>query len=575
MTLRPHGGTPATKNLIQTNSKILLFKAFLFIVAGLCTGLASANAATLPIHGWVPEGSGTVQLFRINNLTGENEKLLEETSPGGSGSFHLRIPEGIPLRLITTFPSSCKKVKRSRPSYSALVLPWTLKKNRNRVSLSFQSTARDRMTVFIHSRSPEQKGSWHQALKKANWEMDHIFGPVGMPTRKQHGTGRAEQAVLTILAGWRGGNPWEWGAALAEDLSDFKMDGKMGQSTIALCKRPIPAISGTVLWRSAVRVAMAEKPRILSRMGATRVEHSSLMVGLLAPPPAEKWVTLPEMPTPRDSVLVVGGIHNHPVVVGGEALQGVSNAVESWNPDTHRWVKLPSYPLNVSYAAGTTLPDGRIFVTGGFNSDGFTGSSYLYLPESHRWIGVSTDPVPRAGASSVLLPDGSVLVTGGETAGGITQATERFIVKQNRWVKDPDAPEGRLGGISALMPDGRILVLGGLLKTGGITGEGRYYNADTHEWEEKSPPEPTPRLYGTAAVMPDGTLFVLDGFNRTGVLQSVDSYNPRLNHWTTGHPPDLVRRKETGATVLDDGSLFVVGGEDPSGTSVGTATRFH
>ncbi|MHB1286046.1 MAG: Kelch repeat-containing protein [Leptospirales bacterium] len=575
MTLPPHRGHPVTTTPIRVSGRILLFQALFIIAACLCAGTASANGAPLPIRGWVPEGSGTVQLYRINTLTGENGKLLEETSPGQSGSFHFRLPEGIPLRLTTTFPSSCMRGEGSSPTYSALILPWTLTKGRNRISLSFQSTARDRMTVFIHSRSPGQKGSWHQALKKANWEMDHIFGPVGIPTRTQTGTGRAEQAVLTFLAGWRGGNSWEWGDALAADLADSKMDGKVGGSTIALCQRPIPAISGTVLWRSAALMVLAENPRILSKMGATRIEHSSHMVGLLAPPPTGKWVTVPEMPTPRDSVLVVSGPNNHPVVIGGEALQGVSNAVESWNPSTHQWVKFPSYPMSVSYAAGTTLPDGRIFVTGGFNSDGFTGSSYMYLPQTHQWIGVSSDPVPRAGSSAVLLPDGSVLVTGGETASGITNLTERFIAQKNRWVKDPDAPEGRLGGISALMPDGRVLVLGGLLKTGGITGEGRYYNTRTHRWEGKSPPAPTSRLYGTGAVMPDGTLFVLDGFNRTGVLQSVDSYNQRLNHWSTGHPPDLVRRKETGATVLDDGSLFVVGGEDPSGTSVGTATRFH
>ena len=75
--------------------------------------------------------------------------------------------------------------------------------------------------------------------------------------------------------------------------------------------------------------------------------------------------------------------------------------------------------------------------------------------------------------------------------------------------------------------------------------------------------------------MPDGTLFVLDGFNRTGVLQSMDSYDPRIKRWKTGLPPDLIRRKETGAAVLDDGSLLVVGGEDPVGTSVGNATLFH
>lgn len=555
--------------------QIILLQALWIATSILHAGPASATATTLPIGGWTPRGSETVQVYRIDSLTGKNEKLLETVPSSRTGAFRLRIPVGIPVRLVSPVPSSCRN-KNGSLAYSALLLPGTFgNEARRSISINFQSTARDRMSVFIHSRYPGQKGSWHRAFKKANWQIDLIFGSMHPGRRHPARTGRAEQAVLGTIAGWRGGNSWEWGAALASDLADSTLDGKTGTKAVAFCGRAIPSITGTVLWRSAVLTVLSARHRGFSSQGAFRLDHSSRMVGLLAPRPDGRWVDLPPMPTPRDSLLIVNGMDNHPVVIGGEAPQGVSNAVEAWNPGRHRWDRLPSYPLSVSYAAGTAFPDGRIFVTGGFNSDGFTGASYLYIPKSRRWIGVASDPVPRAGAAAVFLPDGDILVTGGETGNGITNLTERFIPGVNRWVRDPGAPEGRLGGVSALMPDGRVLVLGGLLKTGGITGEGRYYNPKKHEWEEKAPPDPTARLYGTGALMPDGTLFVLDGFNRTGVLQSMDSYDPRIKRWKTGLPPDLIRRKETGAAVLDDGSLLVVGGEDPVGTSVGNATLFH
>ncbi|MHB8543058.1 MAG: Kelch repeat-containing protein [Leptospirales bacterium] len=539
---------------------------------------ASAAETGFQLDGWAPEAGKTIRIYQIDPNTGQNGNILDTIPAGKKGAFHLVLPTRpkLPVRLQMQFPSSCGKVNPS-PVYSALILPENpFDRTGSPISIGFQSTLRDQMTVFIHSRHPEERHAWTLSSVEAKRRLDLIFGSTTLDRTNPVPIDRADQIILSIIAGWLGGSSWDWGFALARDLSDSRADGQTGDHhPLVLCNRPVPPIAGTVFWRKAVLTALAKKRSQLSPENQIRLAHSAERIGLFAPKPSGIWKTLPPMPTPRDSILVVSGPNVPPTVIGGEAPRGVSNAVERWYPAKRLWDPLAPYPLSVSYAAGTALPDGRIFVTGGFNSDGFTGASYLYLPGTGRWTAVAPDPVPRAGASAVLLPDGEILVTGGETGNGITNLTARFNVDNNRWYPEAGAPEGRIGGVSALMPDGRVLVLGGLLKTGGITGVGRYYNPRTRRWEETTPPAPTARLYGTGSLMPDGTLVFLDGFNRTGVQNSMDSFDPVLRKWKTALPPDLVRRKETGSAVLEEGSLFVVGGEVPDGTSVGKATLFH
>ncbi|MHB1934265.1 MAG: hypothetical protein ACYCR5_07790, partial [Leptospirillum sp.] len=105
------------------------------------------------------------------------------------------------------------------------------------------------------------------------------------------------------------------------------------------------------------------------------------------------------------------------------------------------------------------------------------------------------------------------------------------------------------------------------------TNRGFFYHPRSRTWSD-APPSPTPRLYATAALLPDGSLMVLDGFNRSGVLDSADVLGPD-HRWKTFASRDMVKRKETGAALLPDGSLMLVGGEDPSGNSIGVATRLH
>ena len=522
------------------------------------------------LSGWAPLPRTNVQIYRINPKTGRNMGLLDIRKTDRKGFFRFRPSRRFPTRLLWFAPPDRCSSGGPSASYSAVVLsPPT---NDATVRVDFVDSTKDRRaTSEYHAKKGRR--SWSSFYPQASRWTDRTLGVEGKAFSLREGPLPFER-ILGELAGWRGGKAWDAGSVLAEDLTDGRLDGRKNLRPLVFCGQTTPALLGTTEWREAVwleagRQGFLEDPvrkQLLFRT-ITRFER-------LAPGPGRQWDFLPAMPTERDSVLVVGGPGVPPTVIGGETNQGISAAVERYDPDHRRWTALPSYPLGVAYASGVALPGGKIFVTGGFNSQGFTNRSFLFDPHVRKWVPVATAPVSRAASTAVLLPDSEILVTGGEDDKGLTARTDRYDLRKNRWIREKDAPLGRIGGVSAFLPDGRVWVGEGLVSTGGITGKGFFYDPESRRWST-APAAPTPRLYPAEAVLPDGRVIVLDGLNRTGVLDTADLFDPVKNTWTLLGSRDRIRRKETGAALLGDGSLLLVGGEDASGNSVGTATRLH
>lgn len=542
-----------------------LLASLLFLLSHNPEALANSR----PLAGWVPLAGSFVQIYRMNPDNGENTELLEIRRADRHGFIHFTPSRRYPTRLLWFAPSGHCAVNGSPASYSAVVLGTAA--SAGPVRIDFASTLRDNRALFLF-RKQNHRQSWSSLYPSAVRWTNSIFGRKAN-IRRSGRVFSANERVLARLAGWNGGKAWDTGSVLAQDLSDGKADGRSDGRPLTLCGYPAPAVLGTSYWREAVWEVTAGRHTALTTSQKKRLERTSIRVGRLANRLGGRWEKVLPMPTGRDSVLVVSSPSVPPTVIGGETNQGISSAVERYDPITRRWIRLPSYPLGVAYASGVALPDGKIFVTGGFNSQGFTNHSYVFHPRSGKWEPVANAPVERAASTSVLLPDGEILVTGGEDNHGVTARTDRYDIARNHWRREIDAPVGRLGGVGALLPDGTVWIGEGSLKTGGITDRGFFYNPRSRTWAE-APPSPTPRLYATAALLPDGSLMVLDGFNRSGVLDTADILGP--NHrWKTFVSKDLVKRKETGAALLPDGSLLLVGGEDPSGNSIATATRLH
>lgn len=528
---------------------------------------ASAKSRTLV--GWVPLPGSFVQIYRIDPKNGENTGLLEIHRSDRDGFIRFTPSRRYPTRLLWFAPFGHCAVNGSPASYSAVVLDPAA--SAGPVRINFASTLQDDRALFLF-RHKNHRQSWSSLYPSAVRWTNSIFGR----TAKIRRAGRVlsgNERVMDRLARWNGGKAWDTGSVLAQDLSDGIADGRSDGRPLTLCGHPSPAVLGTSYWREAVWEVTARRHTDLTPSQKKRLEKTSIRVGRLAHGLAGRWEKVVSMPTGRDSVLVVSSPSVLPTVIGGETNQGISSAVERYDPATRSWVRLPSYPLGVAYASGVALPDGKIFVTGGFNSQGFTDHSYVFHPHSGKWEPVANAPVERAASTSILLPDGEILVTGGEDNHGVTARTDRYDIARNLWRREKDAPVGRLGGVGVLLPDGTVWTGEGSLKTGGITDRGFFYNPRSRTWSD-APPSPTPRLYATAALLPDGSLMVLDGFNRSGVLDSADVLGPD-HRWKTFSSRDLVKRKETGAALLPDGSLMLVGGEDPSGNSIGIATRLH
>ncbi|AIA31607.1 Kelch repeat-containing protein [Leptospirillum ferriphilum] len=544
-----------------------LFLLTLVLLANSSKGFAQSQET---LTGWAPLPVTPVEIFRVNPETGKNRDLIDIRTTDKRGFFQFRRPRHTPLRLLWFAPLDPCSLNGQSASYSAVVLPSFSGSTPFRID--FESSAKDQRTRFLYRLKKGQQ-SWSSLYTHSSRWFDGVFGDE-QKVISPDAEASPFESVLYLISLWNGGHSWNAGSVLAEDVSDGLLDGRSDKRPLVYCGQTLPALLGTVDWREAVWQEVGNRKSRLSAIQKRFLLRTALRVGQMAPDPGHIWKSLPPMPTERDSVLVVGGPGIPPTVIGGETNQGISTAVERYIPEDRRWIPLPSYPLGVAYASGVALPGGRIFVTGGFNSQGFTRLSFLFDPHRQKWIRLRDAPVARAASTAVLLPDGEILVTGGEDEKGMTAKTERFNLQKNRWIREKDAPLARIGGVSAFLPDGRVWIGEGLVSSGGITGQGFFYEPDTRRWTP-APVAVTPRLYPAAAVLPDGKVLVLDGLNRTGVLDTGDLFDPRKNTWSTFPASDLIRRKETGAALLNDGSLLLVGGEDASGNSVGTATRLQ
>ena len=83
--------------------------------------------------------------------------------------------------------------------------------------------------------------------------------------------------------------------------------------------------------------------------------------GLAVQADASRWVTIAPMPTQRDSLAAALGSDGRIYALGGNALDGVSSAVEAYDPRRDAWMKDTPLPSPRADLAAVSARDGRIY----------------------------------------------------------------------------------------------------------------------------------------------------------------------------------------------------------------------
>jgi len=198
-------------------------------------------------------------------------------------------------------------------------------------------------------------------------------------------------------------------------------------------------------------------------------------------PRADKWVSLPDMPTARAglaSAIVGGSIY----AIGGrkagggpcsQAPGGQWARVERYDIDTGTWHEVAPMPLARS-DLGAAVVDGEIYVFGGCRvtkgGQTFLHNVNVYDPATNTWSDAPADmPTARAGMYAVATLGGRIVVPGGWAGGAKPlKVTEIYSVRHDSWTAGPPMldPRAEMGVVSK---GGNVYTVGGAVPAFGAS----------------------------------------------------------------------------------------------------------
>lgn len=252
-------------------------------------------------------------------------------------------------------------------------------------------------------------------------------------------------------------------------------------------------------------------------------------------------------------------------VVGGLTAQGVTDAVEEYDPGADRWRLRAHLPQPVHHPAAASV-NGRLYVIGGYVARAFyiwngADAVYEYDPGAERWRARASMPTPRGALAAVAL-GGKIYAVGGKDRTD-TGALEVYDPAADTWQRLRPMPTPR-NHIAAEAVDGKIYVFGGRAdRVTGNIGVTEVYDPRSDSWQELAP-MPTPRSgIGAAAVR--GKVYVPGGeLGRPDTYPENEEYDPATNRWTPQAPMPTPRHGL--AVVTFRGRIYALsGGPRPGG----------
>jgi hypothetical protein len=197
-----------------------------------------------------------------------------------------------------------------------------------------------------------------------------------------------------------------------------------------------------------------------------------------------------------------------------------------------RWQVRSSMPSARTGLALVAYED-RLYAIGGESAEGVSGAVERYDPAANTWETLLAKPQPVADVQAVVI-GGKIYVPGGRTvSGGLTNALEIFDPAAGRWERGADLPIA-LSAYALTAYEGRLYLFGGW-DGNQFTNVATIFDPRLNSWTVLTP-MPTRRGFAGAALA-GGKVYVIGGKDGQTVLPVVDVYSPdregRENPWRT------------------------------------------
>ena len=285
------------------------------------------------------------------------------------------------------------------------------------------------------------------------------------------------------------------------------------------------------------------------------------IAGSLPGAASSRWVSKAQMPTERARLAVVA-YEGKVYAIGGDTVEGVSGAVEVYDPATDTWTRGANKPHPVRNVGAAVAGD-WIYVPGGFDAlDQAITTVEAYAPEVDAWTEVA--PLPRpVFAYAIVAVQGRLCVFGGWDGTRYLDSVLIYDPGTDTWSAGTPMPQAR-GFCAAAAVGEQVYVIGG------YDGQGESSSCELYElskegtdespWSERAPLQAG--RGGLAAVAADGYVYAIGG-GWTSPLAFNERYDVAADSWTAFDSPVLGQWRTLGAAPVrsEDGTtIYVIGG---------------
>jgi DNA-binding CsgD family transcriptional regulator len=394
----------------------------------------------------------------------------------------------------------------------------------------------------------------------------NIFSKIGVESR----TEAAIYAMNTGLAA----SP----AAIAElgaiaQVEPIEVNALAGEALPALLVEPVSKTAGRRGYLITIMILLIT----LAAMGAWILYQRGGILGpvsLPIPDPTEgRWVEAAPLPVARKN-LAVAVFEDRLYAIGGETVDGSSNRMERFLPESGAWERLADKPTAVSQA-NVAVIGGKLYLPGGkLAGDQVSKVLEIYDPRLDRWQAGAELPLGLS-AYGLAAFEGKLYLFGGWDGEKYIDQVYRYDPELDRWELSPYRMSRPRGQAGAVVVGSKIYLVGGndgsrptnLVEAYSPELESR----GEDPWIRRRSLPQAREAMGIAAIADN--IYILGGLSSAeGVLPNL-AYDPLADAWSAVETPVTQPWFGLGLAPLGN-RLYAVGGE-LGGNLTGRTTAYQ
>jgi len=265
------------------------------------------------------------------------------------------------------------------------------------------------------------------------------------------------------------------------------------------------------------------------------------------------WRERAQMPT-RRAYLALAAVNGHIFAISGQTPEGITAAVEIYDPEDDLWTRGSDKPTPVAYvSAGVIGTD--MYVPGGRDAEGTpTQVVEVYDALADSWREARPLPEPRC-AYALTVWEGKLYLFGGWDGGRYVATVYVYDPQADTWTEGTPMHTGRGLAAAASLGD-RLYVVGGYDGERELT-TCAVYDPAAETWEECAPLAVGRGWLRLAAL--SGQLYAIGGGGWTSYLGFNERYNPNDDTWRPVETP-LVGEWHSPGVVVFETSIYAIGG---------------